>query len=65
VQRHDIAVDDLPDASFDLVHCRLILAHLPGRQAVLQKLAAAIRACQDPGFAFMSQVTMAAWGQRR
>jgi hypothetical protein len=28
-------------------------------------IAAAIRACQDPGFAFMSQVTMAAWGQRR
>jgi hypothetical protein len=26
-------------------------------------VAAAIRACQDPGFAFMSQVTMAAWGR--
>jgi hypothetical protein len=25
----------------------------------------AIRACQDPGFACMSQVTMAAWGRRR
>jgi ubiquinone/menaquinone biosynthesis C-methylase UbiE len=24
----------------------------------------AIRACQDPRFAFMSQVTMAAWGRR-
>jgi SAM-dependent methyltransferase len=43
VQRHDITADDLPDASFDLVHCRLLLAHLPGRQAVLRKLAAALK----------------------
>jgi SAM-dependent methyltransferase len=43
VQRHDITADDLPDASFDLVHCRLVLAHLPGRQAVLRKLATALR----------------------
>jgi hypothetical protein len=28
-------------------------------------LAAAIQACRDPGFAFMSQVTMAAWGPHR
>jgi hypothetical protein len=28
-------------------------------------IAGAIQACQDPGFAFMSQVTMAAWGRRR
>jgi hypothetical protein len=26
-------------------------------------IAAVIRACQDPGFTFMSQVTMAAWGR--
>jgi SAM-dependent methyltransferase len=43
VQRHDITADDLPDAPFDLVHCRLVLAHLPGRQAVLRKLAAALK----------------------
>jgi SAM-dependent methyltransferase len=43
VQHHDVTVDDLPDASFDLVHCRLVLAHLPGRQAVLRKLAAALK----------------------
>jgi SAM-dependent methyltransferase len=43
VQRHDVTAEDLPAASFDLVHCRLVLAHLPGRQAVLRKLAAALR----------------------
>ena len=26
--------------------------------------AAAIEACEDPSFTFMSQITMTAWGQR-
>jgi SAM-dependent methyltransferase len=43
VLRHDITSDSLPAASFDLVHCRLVLAHLPDRHAVLSKLAAALR----------------------
>jgi SAM-dependent methyltransferase len=93
VRRHDVTADDLPAASFDLVHCRLVLADIgtegrarlwPGGSAgasawqltfeQLQPdmvaggvdpvtIADAIRACQDPGFGFMSQVTMAAWGR--
>jgi SAM-dependent methyltransferase len=43
VERHDVAVDALPASAFDLVHCRLVLAHLPLRQAVLGRLAAAVR----------------------
>jgi SAM-dependent methyltransferase len=43
VLRHDITADNLPSAAFDLVHCRLVLAHLPDRQAVLSKLATALR----------------------
>jgi len=43
VMRHDITTDNLPPAAFDLVHCRLVLAHLPDRQAVLSKLAAALK----------------------
>src|ERR1700733_8019855 len=43
VLRHDITADNLPPAAFDLVHCRLVLAHLPDRRAVLSKLAAALR----------------------
>jgi SAM-dependent methyltransferase len=42
VRRHDITADDLPAAAFDLVHCRLVVAHLPQRQAVLARLAAAL-----------------------
>ncbi len=43
VIRHDITADNLPPDAFDLVHCRLVLAHLPDRQAVLSKLAAALK----------------------
>jgi SAM-dependent methyltransferase len=43
VLRHDITADGLPAASFDLVHCRLLLAHLPRRPAVLSKLLTALR----------------------
>jgi SAM-dependent methyltransferase len=43
VERHDVTVDALPAAAFDLAHCRLVLAHLPQRQAVLARLAAALK----------------------
>jgi SAM-dependent methyltransferase len=43
VQHHDITVDDLPAASFDLVHCRLVQGHLPQRQAVLRRLIASVK----------------------
>jgi SAM-dependent methyltransferase len=43
VMRHDITADGLPADAFDLVHCRLVLAHLPDRLAVLSKLTAALK----------------------
>jgi SAM-dependent methyltransferase len=43
VQRHDITADPLPEAAFDLVHTRLVLAHLPEREAVLGRLVAALK----------------------
>jgi SAM-dependent methyltransferase len=43
VLRHDVVCDPLPDAAFDLVHVRLVLRHLPERDAVLRKLAAAVK----------------------
>src|SRR6266516_3180461 len=43
VARHDIVRDPLPDAAYDLVHARLVLQHLPERQAVLARLARTLR----------------------
>jgi len=43
VRVHDVAVDPLEEVSFDIVHARLVLEHLPTRLAVLDKLAAALR----------------------
>ena len=43
VRRHDIARDPLPDAAFDLVHARLILVHLPEREAALAKMVGVLK----------------------
>ena len=43
VQRHDVVHDPLPAAKFDLIHIRAVLFHLPERQAVLGRLARALR----------------------
>jgi SAM-dependent methyltransferase len=42
VRRHDIVTDDLPAGAFDLVHARLVLEHLAGRDAALTRMAAAL-----------------------
>ncbi|MEV6277988.1 methyltransferase [Nocardia sp. NPDC051832] len=41
IRRHDIRVDDLP-GTFDLIHVRLVLMHLPEREAVLRHLTSAL-----------------------
>lgn len=38
VRRHDIGSDELEEDSFDLVHARLVLEHLPTRDEVLKRL---------------------------
>lgn len=43
VRRHDIVVDDLPEAAFDLVHSRLVLQHLPERMRVLRRILRSLR----------------------
>jgi SAM-dependent methyltransferase len=42
LRRHDILRDPLPDEEFDLIHCRLVLEHLPGRLDALGRLAGAL-----------------------
>lgn len=43
VRRHDVAVDPLPERSFDLVHTRLVLVHVKERERALQRMVASLR----------------------
>ena len=43
VRRHDISTDSLPETTFDLIHARLVLAHVPRREEALKKLFAALK----------------------
>ena len=43
VRRHDVGVDEPPAGDFDLVHARLVLVHVPGRDAALAALVGALR----------------------
>ncbi|MFJ4188558.1 methyltransferase domain-containing protein [Kitasatospora sp. NPDC089509] len=44
VRRHDVAVDPTPEpGTFDLVHARLVLVHVPDRARALATMAAALR----------------------
>ena len=43
IQRHDIASDPLPAQSFDLIHARLVLIHVPAREQALKRMAAALK----------------------
>lgn len=43
VWRHDLVVDPLPDAEFDLAHVRLVLMHIPSRVDALRRIISAVR----------------------
>jgi SAM-dependent methyltransferase len=43
VERHDVVADPTPEGPFDLIHARLLLEHLPGRDDVLDRLVGALR----------------------
>ena len=43
VRHHNVVTDPLDDTGYDLVHARLVLEHLPQRDAVVAKLVAALR----------------------
>jgi trans-aconitate methyltransferase len=38
VRKHDLVTEEFPEASFDLIHARLLLSHLPDRPSILRKL---------------------------
>lgn len=43
VRRHDIVTDDIEENTFDIVHCRALLLHLPERKRALEQMYAAVR----------------------
>jgi SAM-dependent methyltransferase len=43
VARQDVVHDDPPGGGFDLVHARLVLVHLPGREEALRRMVSALR----------------------
>lgn len=43
IQRHDIVADPLPAQTFDLIHARLVLIHLPAREQALQRMVTALK----------------------
>jgi SAM-dependent methyltransferase len=55
IRQHDILTDPLPDEEFDLVHCRLVLEHLPGRLDALARMA---RGLAPGGWLVIEDVTL-------
>jgi SAM-dependent methyltransferase len=43
IRRHDVATDAPPGDGFDLVHARLLLVHVPAREAALRAMVGALR----------------------
>jgi ubiquinone/menaquinone biosynthesis C-methylase UbiE len=43
IQRHDIGTDPLPTQTFDLIHARLVLIHVPAREQALQRMVTALK----------------------
>jgi SAM-dependent methyltransferase len=43
VCRHDVVVDPLPEATFDLVHARMVLVHVPERLRAIHRLVESLR----------------------
>ncbi len=59
VRRHDLQTEDLPKGEFDLVHTRLVLIHLPAREEILRRMAAALA---PGGWLLVEDMTMGAAG---
>jgi SAM-dependent methyltransferase len=43
VRRHNIGTDPLPEATFDLIHTRLVLMHVPERDAALGQMISSLK----------------------
>ncbi len=43
IQRHDIGTDPLPTQTFDVIHARLVLIHVPAREVALERMVTALK----------------------
>jgi SAM-dependent methyltransferase len=59
VREHDILAGPVDGDSFDLVHCRALLMHLPDPQRALEHMAASVRA---GGWLLVEDVDFGLWG---
>ena len=68
VLRHDLRCDPLPAGPFDVVHARLLLAHLPQREDLVQRLAGVLApggalVIEEWGAAGPAQILSSPWPQ--
>jgi SAM-dependent methyltransferase len=66
VLRHDLRSEPLPAGPFDVIHARLLLAHLPQRESLVRHMADALApggtlAIEDWGVAGTGQVLYSPW----
>ncbi|HKN55532.1 MAG TPA: methyltransferase domain-containing protein [Amycolatopsis sp.] len=69
VRQHDVVHDEIP-GEFDLIHTRLVLAHLPERDEVVRRLASALRPggwlfVEDAALELLSAVRVDLDGERK
>ncbi|TYB62327.1 methyltransferase domain-containing protein [Nonomuraea sp. PA05] len=57
VMRHNVAADPMPPGSFDLIHARAVLQHVPQRREVLARLAGSLA----PGGVLLVEELEARW----
>jgi len=56
IRQADIVSDELPESAFDLIHTRLVLLHLPEREAVVRKL---VRSLKPGGWLLLEERELA------
>jgi 2-polyprenyl-3-methyl-5-hydroxy-6-metoxy-1,4-benzoquinol methylase len=58
VRRHDITIEALPDAAFDLVHSRVVLMHLAERDRALRSMVGTLK---PGGWLLVEEADAATW----
>jgi SAM-dependent methyltransferase len=59
VRQFDLRSDELPESTFDLIHTRFVLGHIPERVDILDSLIGALR---PGGWLLLEEMDIFAWG---